>query len=145
MKFPQTTAKEIEKNCQQIGENSCLAMCYIFCSGIDPDDELEYIKIVNRAVNEKILDSDCTVLDADKFIKWLTGRTVSVVKKSLTTEKDFEELKELTPVKYKYGTLPGHWVVVKNGKVVFNSLINSINVSKGKPVDARIIKWGLKG
>ena len=145
MKFPQTTAKEIAKNCQQIGENACLAMCYIFCSGIDPDDELEYIKIVNRAVNEKILDSDCTVLDADKFIKWLTGRTVSVVKKSLTTEKDFEELKELTPVKYKYGTLPCHWVVVKNGKVVFNSLINSINVSKGKPVDARIIKWGLKG
>lgn len=145
MKFPQTTAKEIAKNCYQIGENACLAMCYIFCAGIDPDNELEYIKIVNRAINEKILDSDCTVLDADKFIKWLTGRSVSVVKKSLTTEKDFEELKELTPVKYKYGTLPGHWVVVKSGKVVFNSLVNSINVNKGNPVDARIIKWGFKG
>lgn len=145
MKFPQTTAKELAKNCFQIGENACLAMCYIFCAGIDPENELEYIKIVNRAVNEKILDSDCTVLDADKFIKWLTGRTVSVAKKTLTAEKELEELKDCTPVKYKYGNLAGHWVVVKDGKIVFNPLINSINVNKGKPVDARIIKWGLKG
>jgi hypothetical protein len=33
-----------------------------------------------------------------------------------------------------------HWVVVENGKVVFNSLQYSNCVEKGKPTEARIIK-----
>jgi len=34
--------------------------------------------------------------------------------------------------------------VVENGKIVFNPLLNSLNVTKGTPVEARIIKWGIK-
>lgn len=116
-------------------------MCYIYCAGIDSDNEIEYIRIVDNAIKENILDKDCTVKDAENFLKYITGRKSTVIKKTIT---DIKDIKNCTPVKYKFGDLQGHWVVVENGKIVFNSLANSINVEKGKPIEARIIKWGIK-
>lgn len=116
-------------------------MCYIFCSGIDPENELEYIRIVDNAIKSGLLEKDCTVKDAEKFIQWLTGRKTSVSKKAITEISDIENP---TPIRYRADDRYGHWVVVENGRIVFNSLANSINVTKGKPVEARIIKWGLK-
>lgn len=116
-------------------------MCYIYCSGINPENELEYIRLVDRAIKENILEKDCTVKSAEQFLQWLTGRKTTVVKKSVF---DYAHLKEPTPVRFKADGLAGHWVVVENGKIVFKSLANSINVAKGKPIEARIIKWGIK-
>lgn len=141
MKFPQTTALELADNIREIGQNGCLAMCYIFCAGIDPENEIEYLRTVNNAIKANILGKDCTVKDAEKFIQWLTGRKTTVVKKSL---QETSGITEPTPVRYKAEGRDGHWVVVENGKIVFNSVSNSVNVTKGKPVEARIIKWGLK-
>lgn len=141
MKFPQTTALEIADNIKEIGKNACLAMCYIYCAGIDPDNEIEYIRIVNNAIKAGIIAKDCTVTDAERFLQHITGRKTTVVKKSVF---DYAHLKEPTPVRFKADGLAGHWVVVENGKIVFNSLANSINVAKGKPIEARIIKWGIK-
>lgn len=141
MKFPQTTALEIADNIKEIGKNACLAMCYIYCAGIDPDNEIEYIRIVNNAIKAGIISKDCTVKSAEQFLQWLTGRKTTVVKKSVF---DYAHLKEPTPVRFKADGYSGHWVVVKDGKIVFNSLVNSINVTKGKPAEARIIKWGIK-
>ena len=141
MKFPQTTALEIADNIKEIGKNACLAMCYIYCAGIDPDNEIEYIRIVNNAIKAGIIAKDCTVKSAEQFLQWLTGRKTTVVKKSVF---DYAHLKEPTPVRFEADGYSGHWVVVKDGKIVFNSLVNSINVTKGKPAEARIIKWGIK-
>lgn len=141
MKFPQTTAAEIAENAKEIGKNSCLAMCYIYCAGIDPDNEIEYIRTVNNAINAGILEKDCTVKDAERFLMWLTGRKTAVAKKTVS---DIKDIKSPTPVRYKADGMGGHWVVVEDGKIVFNSITNSLNVTKGKPVEARVIKWGIK-
>jgi hypothetical protein len=53
--------------------------------------------------------------------------------------KDIKKIKEKTIVKFTNGK-NGHWVVVENGKVVFNSLQYSNCVEKGKATEARIIK-----
>ncbi len=140
MKFPQSTALELADNIKEIGKNGCLAMCYIFCAGIDPENEIEYLRIVNNAIKADILAKDCTVKDAEKFIQWLTGRKTSVSKKTIA---EVDSIESPAPVRYRAEGKEGHWVVVENGKIVFNSLANSINVTKGKPVEARIIKWGL--
>ena len=141
MKYPQSIALAISDNIKEIGKNGCLAMCYIYCAGVGQENELEYIRIVNDAIKANILEKDCTVKDADAFIKWLTGRKVTVVKKNIS---DISQIKEPAPVRFKADGLDGHWVVVENGKIVFNSLLNSLNVTKGTPVEARIIKWGIK-
>lgn len=114
-------------------------MCYIYCSGINPENEIEYIRIINNAIKENILANDCTVKDADRFLKWLTGRNAKVVKKSIS---NLDGITEPTPVRFVAEGYGGHWVVAENGKVVFNSLLNSVNVNKGNPKESRIIKWG---
>lgn len=139
MKFPQTTASELAENIKAIGDYGCLAMCYIYCAGIDPDNELEYINIVNRAIKRGILDKECTVLDANKLLEFVTGRKYIVTKKQLTEDFTINNLTEPTPVLYKYNG-KGHFVVVQKGKIIFNSLMNSVCVAKGKAQEVRLIK-----
>ena len=130
-KNPQTFALNITKNIKQIGENGCLAMCYMYCMGIDED---YYIGLLNDAINDGAyksgIDKDCWVADAPKFIKYLSGRNVSVTKENI----DIKKIKGPYPVRFSYNK-KSHWVVVKNGVIVFNSLECSNCVANGKPVD----------
>lgn len=110
-------------------------MCYIYCTGLKIT-ELQYIELVNDAIEEKVLDNDCTVSNANLFLNWLTNKNYIVTKYSLNR---LSEIKTETPVRFDYNG-NSHWVVVKNGKIVFNPLKESICVKYGKPTTARIIK-----
>ncbi len=127
--YPQTKAESIAKN-------GCLAMCYLYCMGID--DDVELIKLVASAIDRGLLDSDCFVLDADKLLGWITGRKFNVIKKNIAELGGLENITELTPVRFDYNGFY-HWVVVQNGKIIFDSLANSVCVKKGKPTTARVI------
>lgn len=127
MKYPQTRAKTI-------GAFGCLAMCYLYCAGLDGQD-WEYMKRVSDAMEEGLLDGDCTVLDAEKFLEAFTGKKWRVEKKVCV---DISKIKKATPVRYDYNGA-NHWVVIQEGKIVFNSLINSQCVMKGKPSTMRVI------
>jgi hypothetical protein len=92
--------------------------------------------LVSDLMKHNALDVDCCVIWS-LCIKQLTGREMlSLEKKNITTIKN---IKEKTIVKFTNGKF-SHWVVVENGKVVFNSLKYSKCVSEGKPTEARIIK-----
>lgn len=119
-----------------IGKYGCLAMCYMYCAGLEPS--VDFIKICSDAIDVGFLDKECSVLDAEKFLAWLTGRTFEVTKKVCMS---IDTIKAPAPVRYDYnGT--SHWVVIENGQIVFDPLGmgNSICVKKGRPVTARIIK-----
>ena len=137
MIYPQTFAIETAKNMETIGKYGCLAMCYLYCVGIR--EPMEMLRIVSDCMDKKLLDSECTVLDASKYLQYVTGKRYEIIK------KQFDDLKKITepyPVRYVYNGR-GHWVVVEKGKIVFNSLINSQCVAKGKPdvsLNTRVIK-----
>lgn len=134
MKYPQTVAKKISKNIKIIADEGCLAFTYMWCCGLDPENA-DAMELLSDAIDDGKITADKGVL-AEPFIQWLTGRKVTVSKKTITTIKD---IKKRTPVLYSINGKDGHWVGVENGKIVFNSLVNSQNVSKGKPISARII------
>lgn len=143
MNHPQTTATELVSNydnLKAIAKDGCLALCYVYCAGIDEENETEYLRIVDNGIKEGTIAKDCTVNDAGKFLFNLTGRRVTVLKRSV---QSLSEIKDATPVRFVAKGYGGHWVVVKDGKIVFNPLVNSVNVSKGVPTEARIIKWGI--
>ena len=127
MIYPQTFALEVANNIEAIGKYGCLGMCYLYCVGIR-DNALEYIRILSDCMDKGILDEECTVLDAKKFLRYVTGKEYDVTKKQINDLKKVE----CWPVRYVYNGL-GHWVVVEKGKIVFNPLINSQCVTKGKP------------
>lgn len=141
MKYPQTKAENLAKNIQAIAENGCLAMCYLYCVGIG-DSEYNTIGIISEAMDEGLLDKDCFVSDADKFLNSILGKNiVKVLKKDI---KSLDEIRgDYCPVRFDYNG-KSHWVVVSNGKIIFNPLLNSKCVNKGKPTSARILTYPRK-
>ena len=138
MIYPQTFAAEVSKNIDAIGKYGCFAMCYLYCAGIR-DNALEYIRILSNCMDKGILDNECTVLDASKFLEYVTGKRYEI------TKKQYDDIKKITepyPVRFTYNGKE-HWVVVQKGRIVFNPLINSQCVAKGKPDtkdNTRVIK-----
>lgn len=128
MKNPQTRA-------MMIGKYGCLAMCYLYCVGIAPKTEGDMIKYISSAMDKGLLDEECTVLDASKLLQHFTGKKWHVQKKDID---DIDEIKDATPVRFSNGG-NAHWVVVENGRIVFNSLADSVCVAKGHPTSARVI------
>lgn len=110
-------------------------MCYLYCMGIIPETDGEMIKHVSTAMDKGLLDEECTVLNASSLLRHFTGHDFHVEKKAITS---INEIVEPTPVRYSYGD-KGHWVVVQNGKIVFNSIEDSVCVIYGRPTEARII------
>lgn len=141
MIYPQTFASEVSKNIDAIGKYGCLAMCYLYCVGVR-DNALEYIRILSDCMDKGILDNECTVTSARRFLEYVTGKNFDVTK---VQYDDLKKIKDFYPVRYTYNG-HNHWVVVKNGKVVFNPLINSQCVTKGRPAsdsknpNTRVIK-----
>lgn len=142
MTYPQTLALElcgnidhVSKNIRAIAEYGCLAMCYLYCIGLD-GDAISYIEYVSCAMEKGYLDKDCTVLDGAKYLNFFSSD-----KKYKVTKQDISDIKDIkarTPVRFDYNG-NSHWVVVEKGHIVFNSLLNSVCVNKGKPVTSRII------
>lgn len=141
MIFPQTEALNWSKvfpeskKLNAIANYGCLAMCYLYCIGIEPSNIPEYLKYLTDAMDTNLLDDECTVLNANKFLEAFSRKKFNVIKKDITTIKD---IKDKTPVRFDNNGF-SHWVVVENGKIVFNSLINSVCVTCGKPTTARIL------
>ena len=140
MKNPQSFSEEIYKHfptpkLKAIKDYACCAFSLIYWLGIDCSD-VDAIMLVSDLINHKALDVDCTVIWS-LCIKQLTGREMESLEK--VQIKDIKKIKEKTIVKFTNGKY-SHWVVVENGKVIFNSLKYSNCVEKGKATEARIIK-----
>lgn len=134
--YPQDLAEELSKmDLANIAKNGCCAFVFLWCLGIEPDNPLESIRLIDEAIKKNYIMKDCTV----KWYDWgkaLTGRTIDVEKVKITT---ISNIKDRTPVFYSIDGINGHWVGVENGKITYNPIENSINVKKGKPRELRKI------
>ena len=141
--YPQDLAIELSKmELDNIGKNACCAFVFLWCLGIEPDNPLESIRLIDEAIKKNYIMKDCTV----KWYDWgkaLTGRTIDVEKVKITT---ISNIKERTPVFYSINGVSGHWVGVENGKIAYNPIKDSINVKQGKPRELRkiIVKGMIK-
>ena len=140
MKHPQTFAETMYKHfpCEKlkaIKDYACCAFTLLWWLGIDGTD-WDAIFTVSNLMDSGALDKECTVYWA-KCVFQLTGRTVEDVEKVQISS--IKKLKEPAIVRFTRGGV-GHWVGVKNGKVVFNSLEHSRCVEEGKPTEMRVLK-----
>ncbi|MBQ5997939.1 MAG: DUF261 family protein [Treponema sp.] len=128
---PQTAIREFNNN-------TCLFICYVYCCGLLPDSLADWMGFYQKALKKNVIADDGYITDADRLFYCLTGKKVKVIKKEIIT---IDDIKEKTPVLYSMNGKDGHFVVVENGKIVFNPLKVSQNVNKGKPISARIIHY----
>lgn len=126
---------KIQSFCEKVGKWGCLAFCYLECVGIT--DDIQKLVYIQKAIKEKIIDNEMEVLDANKLLA-LTGKKYTVNKVAITKQSELDKIKDPTPVRYDYGNA-SHWVVVKEGKIIYNSLTNSVCVNKGFATTSRPI------
>lgn len=120
----------------------CLAACYSWIANRKvygekgPDIECKIVQDIIRAKYNHLLDDELTVLDAEKYLAFSNPAYCYTVTK--LTINSIKDIKDATPVRFDRDDY-GHWVVVENGKIVFDSLDDSKCVKSGKPTTARII------
>lgn len=119
-----------------IGAGGCLFFCYLYCSGAYTS-ESDALKKAAEAIENGTIEKDCTVSHPERIFYENAGRRVRILREKISS---LDEIKEKTPVNFVNGNF-NHWVVVENGKVVFNSIEKSVCVAKGKPTEARIIEY----
>ena len=128
----QTRASQLFKNC-------CLVWCYIYCAGIKYDI-YKYCELALKLQDKGLVDENGNVLDGAKVMNYLTGSSnYKVIKRPISRYVELKDVEnEPTPVLFNNCGYE-HWVVVQNGKIVFNEWENSIAIT-GRLVTARIIK-----
>lgn len=143
MELKESQRKEIagiQTVAQNIGDYGCLAFCYALAAKILTDDEninsLQLLKDVAAGVKMDIIDCDCFVKDAESYLYFLTNKHFKVDRLDLP-DNDYSKLK-LAAVRFDYNGF-SHWVLIKDGKIAFDSLTSSNCVKHGKPTTARLI------
>ena len=122
------------------GNGACLALCYIRAAlGKDATPQM-MIDALYKAAERNIVNikKDCFVEDAISLMKVANGKKAySVIKKDVSSISGIK----LGAVRYSYNGY-SHWVLIEDGKIVFNSLEDSQCVKYGTPKEARLITIG---
>ena len=122
------------------GNGACLALCYIRAAlGKEATPQM-MIDALYKATERNIVNvkKDCFVEDAISLMKVANSKKVySVVKKDIS----FISGIKLGAVRYSYNGY-SHWVLVEDGKIVFNTLEDSQCVKYGTVKEARLITIG---
>lgn len=122
--------KDLQNKLLSIGLSGCLALCYLYMIGIDPE---ELVFKYDDLVENKIMTEDCYILDGDKFIKMFGSN--KKVKRVALNDANYD----LYIAYYKFQSI-GHFVVVdKDNNVVYNSFYKSEAVKYGNMVEKRIL------
>ena len=119
------------------GNGACLALCYIRAAlGKEATPQM-MIDALYKAAERNIVNvkKDCFVEDAISLMKVANPKKVySVIKKDISSISGIK----LGAVRYSYNGY-SHWVLIEDGKIVFNSLEDSKCVHYGTPKEARLI------
>lgn len=130
---------EIQDALLQMGKYSCLALCYIKAALLkkgDTDDKKCLHELIDIYYDTNYLMSDCTVLCPSRIISKISGyNNITVHKANEPTNRGYEVFG------YSKDAINYHWVLAKDGKIIFNSLQKSRNVLEGKLMAVRIVRF----
>lgn len=128
----------------EAGKNSCLAQAYIAAGIMNKANLDDYTLAVTisatlmSAYNDGLLGPDFYVKDAVALIEYACGEKATVEKKVIESCKDLPL--GYAAVEFKKDD-KSHFVLCKDGFVVYDGLEKSVCRMEGKPVSARIIKF----
>lgn len=114
---------QVQSVADSLGKWGCLCFCDVFIAGGNPYDVFAKY---NDLVDSRIIENDAYILDHENLIYYVTGRRHRYVR-SNTPPKDGR----LYIANFKYNSA-NHFVVMKDGKVYWNSLDSSACVNHGR-------------
>ena len=122
----------IQTTCEKIGESGCCLLSFLYAIGVDP---ILAIIDYDDLVKNGLIATDCTIQDYVKLAKYFKVEcSLMYSSNTLAYIKDKMYLGRWTRNGYN------HFVVMKNGKVIWNPLDVSKCVNEGTLSDIRVIK-----
>jgi len=122
----------IQTTCEKIGESGCCLLSFLYAIGVDP---ILAIIDYDDLVKNGLIATDCTIQDYAKLAKYFKVEcSIMYSSNTLAYIKDKMYLGRWTRNGYN------HFVVMKNGKVIWNPLDVSKCVNEGTLSDIRVIK-----
>ena len=122
----------IQTTCEKIGESGCCLLSFLYAIGVDP---ILAIIDYDDLVKNGLIATDCTIQDYAKLAKYFKVEcSLMYSSNTLAYIKDKMYLGRWTRNGYN------HFVVMKNGKVIWNPLDVSKCVNEGTLSDIRVIK-----
>lgn len=143
--------KNAQSLAESLADNMCLASCYFAMSYMKKNDNTipnsrQIISNVFSAYFAGKVDDECTCYDPEALLNYFG--TPATVKKIYDKNEIAGLLTDGEPhiCMYSYhtgndATKIGHWVIVQNKQIIFNSLDYSKNVATGIITTIREIIW----
>jgi len=113
----------IQDDLKKLADGCCLAMCYLEMWGIK--DSGDKLKLLAEAVRQNYIKWDGTVVNPIGLARLCGHTEVINIKKSATYDGH-----DTVPANFTYNGF-NHFVLVKDGEVVWNSLEHSKCVENG--------------
>ena len=122
--------KQIQDKLKEMADGLCLALCYTELWGIHNDGDK--LKIIAEAIRQGYVEWDGTVKNPVELARLCGHTEVINIKKSATYDGH-----DTVPANFTHNGF-NHFVLVKDGEVVWNSLEHSKCVENGKIESYRI-------
>lgn len=121
---------KIQDKLKWLADGACLALCYMELFGIHNDEDK--LKILAEAVRQGYVEWDSTVVNPIGLARLCGRMEVKDIKRVTTYEGHDTVVANFTHNGFN------HFVLVKDGNVVWNSLEKSVCVEKGSIESYRI-------
>lgn len=130
---------------EQLANNMCLLCCYFYITakhtGMECTDYTMMKACIDAWRNGKV-NNECYVSDPESLIKFWCGEKPIVSHVSdLQQVVSYLKSGDMVVAKYSIDGKNGHFVVMQNNKIIFNSLEHSKNVDKGAVISLRLVQW----
>ena len=140
--------ENIQVKSKLIGKSGCYFLSLIYGtveyaeSFLKRIINIDVIKFYDKCLGLKIIDSECTVLDAAKIVANILDFPESKVKARHEVLGYIPKFNEIEITRYELaelGVTYAHFVVTRDNKVIYDPYANSRTYAKGEPKSKRII------
>lgn len=126
--------------CSRIGKSGCYFIALAYIAESITGKIIDILSLYEKALQEKWLDYDCFMNNPAAMMSYLLGRKVDV-RHDKVGYKPLSNEYEITRYELQEtGVTYGHFVVTRNGKLVYDPFGESRTRTKGKAISTRIIK-----
>ena len=129
---------------KRLGASGCYFLSIVYLCEKKTGKQIDVIALYDKALSSGWIESDCFVAKPAELCAYLLGGNAKVsVRHEATSYKPKANEMEITRYESKAtGTTFAHFVVTKDGAVVYDPYGSSSTVKNGKPVSKRIFTIG---
>lgn len=102
-------------------------------------DVMTVTSLLSAFDDKKLLDDECTVLDASALLLAVSGNKYKVTKETISSFEEIPNDGKWRAIRKSYNG-HAHWALWRGNHLVFNSLVNSVCYAKGNFDQVRTIE-----